>query len=382
MTQRLDNSWKWEMPQNEVMPIHAAIKDQTPDVLEYLKSCSDLDLKDNYDNTPLHVAVEEDKPDWIEALLAAGASHEITNREGETPLALATRIGKKECIEAFDVGQALSESQVLFNSWVEIPKYPLHEAIKNNSPNHTVLVGNMAHVNHPDDHGYTPLHTAVKANNLQWVKWLLSADANLEARDLKGRTALHHAAKKEIRKGILEFLLPNGAEMNAEDDERKTPLDLAHEYKAWNNAVCLNGAAPAQVLALFPESDEAGNTLLHNAILAMDEPIDPVGDSDWTELKNEKNYEGNTPLHLACQHSKMDWIRALVEAKADINVQNNNGDAPIHVAAAIPNNQTIIELLANNGAKSLKNDADLDPFFVALEAKAESNFERLLQLDT
>jgi len=381
MTRPLDNSWKWEIPQGEVMPVHAAIRDQTPKALEYLKSHSDLDLKDNYDNTPLHVAVEENKPDWIEALLAAGASNLIKNKQGETPLELATRLDKQECMEAFDVGQALSESQVLFESWIEVPKYPLHDAIKKHSPDHTILIENASSINDPDDQGYTPLHTAVKTNSLQWVKWLASSQANLEVRDLKGRTALHHAAKKDIRKEALEYLLSQGAELKAEDDQKKTPLDLAHDAKAWNNAVFLNGAAPTQVLALFPETDDAGNSLLHNAILAMDEPIDPVGESDWTKLKNEKNYEGNTPLHLACLHSKMSWIQALISKNVDINQQNCHGNTPIHIAAGIHDNQAILRFLIQHGAKSLKNNEQQDPFSVALEAKAQANLEPLLSLE-
>lgn len=383
MTKPIDNSWKWkEVSQYEVMPIHAAIRAEQPEVLEYLKSYSDLDLKDNYDNTPLHVAVEEDKPAWIEALLAAGASPHITNKQEATPLELANRLGKKKCIEAFDVGHALSESQVMFESWVEISKYPLHEAIKENSPNHTVLIENRTSVNDPDDHGYAPLHTAVKTNNLQWVKWLAGAEANLEVRDFKGRTALHHAAKKEVRKEILEFLLSKEAELKAEDDEGKTPLDLAHDSKAWNNAAALNGAAPVQVLALFPETDDAGNTLLHNIVLAMDDAVAPVGDSDWTPLKDEKNREGNTPLHLACLHGKMSWIRALIRAKVDINMQNIQGNTPLHIAAVIEGNQAILKLLVDSGAKSLKNNNQQDPFSVALEAQAQKNLEPLLLLES
>jgi ankyrin repeat protein len=49
---------------------------------------------------------------------------------------------------------------------------------------------------------------------------------NINARDTKGWTALHHAADSGCCETV-EFLLQRGADVNARTDEGSTPLSLA-----------------------------------------------------------------------------------------------------------------------------------------------------------
>ena len=72
------------------------------------------------------------------------------------------------------------------------------------------------------------LHMAALRNrNPEIVEALVRAGAELEARDGRGRTALHVAA---MRNGLVfERLLDLGADPAALDDEGKTPLDYARE---------------------------------------------------------------------------------------------------------------------------------------------------------
>jgi len=60
-----------------------------------------LDIRDKqHGNTALHLAVAADRPYIIRLLIVAGASPNICNRQGQTPLLLACARGLPRCIFA------------------------------------------------------------------------------------------------------------------------------------------------------------------------------------------------------------------------------------------------------------------------------------------
>ncbi len=91
------------------------------------------------------------------------------------------------------------------------------------------------------------------------------------------------------------------------------------------------------------------------------------------------NVKGNMPLHLAVisQDAGNDTvIQKLIEAKADVNAQNNNGDTPLHLAFGqklgdqefaesqeeMENRQKIICLLEAGARINIKNKQGAPPF--------------------
>ena len=61
---------------------------------------------------------------------------------------------------------------------------------------------------------------AARTGNIEAVKQHLAAGTDVNAKDKYGRTALHHAANKEIA----ELLIAKGADVNAKRDYGWTPL--------------------------------------------------------------------------------------------------------------------------------------------------------------
>ena len=47
---------------------------------------------------------------------------------------------------------------------------------------------------------------------------------------------------------------------------------------------------------------------------------------------NIRDNEGNTPLHVACRESDMDTVKCLLEDGSDRTILNNNGESPINLA--------------------------------------------------
>ena len=70
------------------------------------------------------------------------------------------------------------------------------------------------------------IREAVKAGNIEAVKQHLDAGADVNAKGKYGRTPLHYAATRGLKK-IIELLIAKGADVNAKDKKDFTPLDEA-----------------------------------------------------------------------------------------------------------------------------------------------------------
>ena len=72
----------------------------------------------------------------------------------------------------------------------------------------------------------TPLHTAARRDNVAVGSVLLSAGADLEARDIKGETPLRRALNCR-QHGMIELLLAHGANLDSPDKRGVTPRQVA-----------------------------------------------------------------------------------------------------------------------------------------------------------
>jgi hypothetical protein len=73
-----------------------------------------------------------------------------------------------------------------------------------------------------------PLHLAVLGGHAETVSLLLQNDAQVNAKDSEGKTALHFAVMQR-REDLARLLLAKGADVDALDDRGHTPLFIAKE---------------------------------------------------------------------------------------------------------------------------------------------------------
>ncbi|MCL2104127.1 MAG: ankyrin repeat domain-containing protein [Kiritimatiellaeota bacterium] len=135
-----------------------------------------------------------------------------------------------------------------------------------------------ANVNAKDVFGRTPLHWAAICGNIEAIKFLVSQGADVNARDSKGYTPLHQAARGNIE--AVKFLVSKGADVNAKNILGGTPADVA-----------------------------SGNKEI--AIATLDEIAQRV-----------------TPADMAKGNGNVEVIKFLESKGTDVNAKDSNGETP------------------------------------------------------
>jgi cytohesin len=172
-----------------------------------------------------------------------------------------------------------------------------------------------------------PIHSAAEKGDLAKVTSLIKGDPSLvSAKDKMGMTPLHVAARND-HKDVAEFLLANGADINAKDSNGEfTPLDLALSCYHYMDVVELLVAKGADVNA----RSKQGLTPLQETAMR--------GQKDAAELLltkgadvNARDEKGDSPLLWALMMGHMDFAKILVDAGADVNAKSGQGVTPLLV---------------------------------------------------
>ncbi|XP_025094753.1 tankyrase-1-like isoform X2 [Pomacea canaliculata] len=277
-------------------------------------NCRDVDGRHS---TPLHFAAGYNRVAVVEYLLEHGADVHAKDKGGLVPLHNACSYGH------YEVTELLIKHGACVNV-ADLWKFtPLHEAAsKGKFEICKLLLKHGADPNKKNRDGHTPLDLvkegdqdvadllrgdaalleAAKKGNLARVQKLASTE-NINCRDTQGRnsTPLHLAAGYNNVE-VAEFLLENGADVNAQDKGGLIPLHNASSYGHVDIAALLikyNTCVNAQDRWGFTPLHEAaqkGRTQLCALLLAHG--ADPT----------MKNQEGHTPLDLA----SADDVKALL----------------------------------------------------------------------
>ncbi|CAB0036951.1 unnamed protein product [Trichogramma brassicae] len=187
-------------------------------------------------NSPLYLALSHDKRKVSRLLLKHGADPNVANKDGRTPLhVLGKNYWNSPDMEMiFELKKKLKPGQV--DARDKLGNTPLHLAVSTlySNANHVIraLLEIGANPNVANDDGLTPMHIICKRccnDGLRELFCQISDDmkqpVQLDARDKLGNTPLHLAALLNDYKS-LEFLLKNGADPNAVNEEGLTPLHM------------------------------------------------------------------------------------------------------------------------------------------------------------
>ncbi|KUF89943.1 26S proteasome non-ATPase regulatory subunit 10 [Phytophthora nicotianae] len=175
-------------------------------------------------------------------------------------------------------------------------------------------------------------HAAVKVGDVSKLQKLLDNGVNLDAKDEDERTPLHWACATG-RLDVAEFLLECAkATVNVQDDAGWTPLMSAASAGHGDIVGLLLSKTGRQEVAELlldytrdvNQADNTGSTPLMRAIGGKPSPVVIALLLDHGAKVNTRDVGGNTPLHLAISEGYEDIARFLLENGANPNAKNND----------------------------------------------------------
>jgi len=185
----------------------------------------------------------------------------------------------------------------------------------------------LVDVDAQDVDGRSLLHVAIRHERINVAKFLLSRNANIDARErfIGGFTPLHEAICSQHSMELVQLLLDHGATIDSKDDDGLTPLYRACTfYKSDYEVVKLL----LQRGAVCENKDKRGRTPLVHATLQCNLKLMAMLLNAGGRIDSKDN-EGCTPLLRAVQQQKIESVRFLVDHGADILAVCKNGRSPV-----------------------------------------------------
>ena len=135
----------------------------------------------------------------------------------------------------------------------------------------------------------------------------------------------------------------SGLSVNSRNSYGATPLQVACAGKGYlyfakmllNEGADVNGIRRGGWTALMDACSEPGKAQIVRLLL------------DYGAQADRKKFDGRSALHLAASINNYDAARVLVEAKANVNLPDNNGRTPMYYVTSVE----VARLLIENGAR-------------------------------
>lgn len=184
-----------------------------------LDAGAEVDVFNQYDDSPLRAAAAAGNSEVVKILLQAGANPNLTGTGTRSALFEAAMHGHARIVqallrvgahvEAVTLGSRVRSFPVYTSGLVDVEGVtPLIAAAEGGHVQVVrMLVDAGADVNRADGGGFTPLMGAARTGHVGLVKFLLERGANLEAVDASGKNARTHAVEFTHRNDIVAILL-------------------------------------------------------------------------------------------------------------------------------------------------------------------------------
>jgi ankyrin repeat protein len=394
-----------EQPGNEVSKsthdnriyLHWAAGKGNLEIVEYLiAKGSDLNLEDSHGAFPITAAANSGIGNTLvyEAFFKAGTDPKKKNTNGANLLLMAIPFDKnltltnyfttkgmslkdvdKDGSTAFDYA-ARTGNLTLLKTILEKEVKPTDNALlfaaqgsrrdANTLETYKYLVEDLKlKPTATNSDGQNVLHFLVtKAKQTEIINYFLSKGVDVNKADNDGNTPLMIASSGREANGTLELLLPLVKNINTQNKKGESALTKAIQSgTAENTTLLLEKGADVKVL------DKDGNNLgfylvdsyrpqigMGRGPETANAPKDPF--TSKIKLLQDKGLnlatpqkDGNTLYHFAITKNDLTLLKKIVDLNIDVNAKNKDGLTPLHKAAMISKDDSLLKYLLSVGAK-------------------------------
>ncbi|HMK37082.1 MAG TPA: ankyrin repeat domain-containing protein [Desulfomonilaceae bacterium] len=310
-----------------------AVETGKTEVFEQLLPRTDIETRDESNNTPLILAAVAGHAGMVKALLEKRANVDATNHTRATALSAASEKGYADIVQ--------------------------------------LLLAAGANVNHKNSEGMTSLALAAANGHTKVAEMLLQEAADLKARTNSGDTALSLAAA-DGRADTVKLLLKWGENLKSEELNAEEALNVAVR------------AGHSDVVKLLIV--KTGGVKLQHADIQDRRLVLGVLRGDLKSLSELSEHQGHmecrttagdTPLILASYLGNKDIVKFLLGKGANVHAVTDEGTTPL--AAAAQNGHTdVASLLLSAGADVNRPDKDGNTALILCSAKGKSDSVKLL----
>jgi uncharacterized protein len=327
--------------------LHWAVRQDDRELVDRLiKAGANVKAANRYGVTPLYLACVNGSAPAIAKLLDAGADANGATTEGETPLMTVARTGS---VEAAKVLLAHGADVNAKEQWRQ--QTPLMWAVAESHPEMAQeLIAHGADVNarqvtwnwerqmtkEPREKwmplgGLTPLLFAARQGCVDCARVLLKAGAEINAANPNGFSSILLAIINS-HYDVAAFLLDQGADPNIADEVGRTPLYAAVDMHTLPDS---NLPWPSEINNQLTSLDLIQALLAHganvNAQLKKQQPYRSKVDRGADTMLGT----GTTPLLRAAKAGDTELVKVLLATGADVKLVTKSGMTPVMAAAGL-----------------------------------------------
>ena len=380
------------------LPVHIASKSSDLKLIKLVSSQlgEDINQKDIDGNTPLHIACKSFvNPDelvhCVEYFIHEKNSRvNIQNELRELPLhtllkhSVSMSMSKQEINKIKYACVLITSSECYkINAKDSTENTPLHLACKMKYPDIVLyLISKFeCDINIQNDFGELPLHILLKQDNtyMWWnddidkkhiIEMITNQCNSINAQDSDGNTPLHIACKIGDPQTVLNLTSKFKCDLNITNNEGSLPL----HYALSSNLSVEVLRAVSSGCTLKCKQNNDGKTPLHIASEKLSSEHGYMEyDSDekkvlldlicCQESINVQDREGNMPLHIACRNCDLETATYLSKFQCDLDLINKNHCLPLHYAVR---SLELVKIVASGCTlMHMQNSDEMTPLHIA-----------------
>ncbi|GKZ72722.1 hypothetical protein AnigIFM50267_009101 [Aspergillus niger] len=386
--------------------LHLSINKGAKQIGMLLEAGADPELESDDGFTCLHIAIFQNKPEVVAQLIDQKVDINHCNGQGWSPIHLACYVTDPNP----EIVRLLADAGARLTDTVDSGFSPLHLAASKGVPSIIAALlefRGALDIEQHDNDGLTPLMQAVGGGNVECVRRLLQAGANINAQSAEGVTPLMYSMWLEEPDEVARLLLSQtDLDITLSSPNYGTVLHIACQTQ--NLAAVINlldrgvdvnqqvpGTWPTPLMAACSPSYTSGssrkdrlpkgyevirtlidhgaevhamyNTVVSNAMCAAALYTGPsiiqYLISEGLSLK-ESNCLGRLPIHYAAANGLDNFEAVLRGDSTLLSAADSSGKTALHWAAQFGRIQTVERILAHVSSpeerKKLLNQADID----------------------